>query len=64
MAKQTYETYFKEYFNTKCKRINLILDNEKDADIIKALDGKNKSQTARELMRAGIESMRIESMRK
>ena len=41
MAKQTYETYYKDYFNTRCKRINLVLDKEKDADIIKALDGKN-----------------------
>lgn len=59
MAKQTYETYFKEYFNTRCKRINLVLDNEKDADIIKALEGKNKSKTARELMRKGMQAENI-----
>jgi hypothetical protein len=56
MAKQTYETYFKEYFNTKCKRINLILDNEKDADIIKALEGKNVSKTIREFIRKGLQT--------
>ena len=54
--KQTYESYFKEYFNTRCKRINIVLDKEKDADIIKALDGKNVSQTMRELMRKGLKS--------
>ena len=59
MATQRYETYFKEYFNTRCKRINLILDNEKDADIIKALDGKNISKTARELMRKGLQAENI-----
>ena len=55
MAKQTYENYYKEYFNIKCKRINLVLDKEKDADIIKALDGKNVSKTVRELIRKGLE---------
>lgn len=54
MAKQTYETYFKEYFNTRCKRINLVLDKEKDDDIIKALDGKNVSKTIRELIRKAL----------
>ena len=59
MAKQTYESYFKEYFNTRCKRINIVLDKEKDADIIKALDGKNVSKTMRELMRKGLKSENI-----
>lgn len=54
MAKQTYETYYKEYFNTRCKRINLVLDKEKDDDIIKALDGKNVSKTIRELIRKAL----------
>ena len=54
MAKQTYETYYKDYFNTKCKRINLVLDKEKDADIIKALDGKNISKTIKELLRKAL----------
>ena len=56
MAKQTYETYYKEYFNTRCKRINLVLDKEKDVDIIKALDGKNVSKTIRELIRKGLQT--------
>lgn len=56
MTKQTYESYFKEYFNTRCKRINIVLDKEKDADLIKALDGKNVSKTMRELMRKGLKS--------
>lgn len=56
MAKQTYESYFKEYFNTRCKRVNLVLDKEKDADIIKAIDGKNISKTIRDLIRKGLKS--------
>ncbi len=56
MSKQTYESYFKEYFNTKCKRVNLVLDKEKDADIIKAIDGKNISKTIRDLIRKGLKS--------
>ena len=56
MAKQTYESYFKEYFNTRCKRVNLVLDKEKDADIIKAIDGKNISKTIRNLIRKGLKS--------
>lgn len=59
MAKQTYETYYKEYFNTRCKRINLVLDNEKDADIIKALEGKNISKTVKDMMRKGLNSENI-----
>ena len=54
MAKQTYETYYKEYFNTRCKRVNLVLDKERDADIIKALDGKNISKTIKELLRKAL----------
>ena len=56
MPKQTYEGYYKNYFNTKCKRINLVLDKEKDADIIKALEGKNVSKTIRELIRKGLQT--------
>lgn len=56
MSKQTYESYFKEYFNTRCKRVNLVLDKEKDADIIKAIDGKNISKTIRDLIRKGLKS--------
>lgn len=54
--KQTYKSYYKEYFKTKCKRINLVLDNERDADIIKAIDGKNISKTVRSLIRQGLKS--------
>lgn len=56
MPKQTYEGYYKNYFNTKCKRINLVLDKEKDADIIKALEGKNVSKTIREFIRKGLQT--------
>ncbi|WP_407461870.1 hypothetical protein [Methanobrevibacter sp.] len=54
--KQTYGNYMKEYWKSNCKRISIVLHNEKDADIIRALDGKNMQATAKELMRAGIES--------
>lgn len=56
MKKQTYGNYMKDYWKANCKRISLVLHKEKDADLIKALDGKNMQATAKELMRAGIES--------
>lgn len=59
MAKQTYENYYRDYFNNRCKRINLVLDNEKDADIIKALEGKNISKTVKDMMRKGLNSENI-----
>ena len=54
--KQTYKSYMKEYWKANCKRISLVLHKENDADLIKALEGKNMQATAKELMRAGIES--------
>lgn len=54
--KQTYKSYMKEYWKANCKRISIVLHKEKDADLIKALEGKNMQATAKELMRAGIES--------
>lgn len=53
---QTYENYYKEYNKNRCKRINLVLNNEKDADIIDAIDGKNISMTIKELIREGLKS--------
>ena len=59
MENQKYKDYLKEYYKTRCKRINLVLDNEKDADIIDALEGKNISKTVRELMREGLKSKNV-----
>jgi len=54
--KQTYKSYMKEYWKANCKRISLLLNNEKDADLIKALDGKNIQATAKDLMREGMKA--------
>ena len=54
--KQTYENYLREYWKTNCKRISIVLSNEKDADIIRAIDGKNMQATAKELMREGLKA--------
>lgn len=54
--KQTYKSYMKEYWKANCKRISLVLHKEKDADLIKALDGKNIQATAKELMREGMKA--------
>lgn len=54
--KQTYGNYMKEYWKANCKRISIVLHNQKDADLIRALDGKNMQATAKELMRDGIKS--------
>lgn len=54
--KQTYGNYMKEYWKANCKRISIVLHNEKDADLIKALDGKNMQATAKELMREGMKA--------
>ena len=54
--KQTYENYMKEYWKANCKRISIVLHKERDADLIKALDGKNMQATAKELMREGMKA--------
>jgi beta-lactam-binding protein with PASTA domain len=51
---QTYDNYFKEYYKSKCKKISLTLSKDKDADIIKELEGKNIQGTIKELMREGM----------
>lgn len=57
MKKQTYDNYFKEYEMRNTTRVSLNLSNEKDADIIKALDGeKNIQGTIKRLIRNGLES--------
>lgn len=56
MKKQTYGNYMKEYWKANCKRISIVLSNEKDADIIRAIDGKNMQATAKELMREGLKA--------
>ena len=52
--KQTYENYYKEYEQKNTMRVSLNLSTRKDADIIKALEGKNKQATIKELIRNGI----------
>ena len=54
--KQTYGNYMKEYWKANCKRISIVLHKERDADLIKALDGKNMQATAKELMREGMKA--------
>lgn len=54
MKKQTYENYFKDYEQRHTKRVSLNLSNSKDADIIKAIEGKNKQATLKGLIREGL----------
>lgn len=54
MSKQTYESYYKDYNKRNNKRISLNLSKEKDADIIKALDGKNIQASIKGLIRDGL----------
>lgn len=56
---QTYETYFKEYNKNNCKRISLILSKDKDADIIKELEGKNIQRTIKKMLREAMHPMII-----
>ena len=57
VKKQTYDNYFKEYELRNTTRVSLNLSNEKDADIIKALDGETNIQgTIKRLIRNGLES--------
>ena len=57
VKKQTYDNYFKAYEMRNTKRVSLNLSNEKDADIIKALDGETNIQgTIKRLIRNGLES--------
>lgn len=56
MAKQTYQNYMKEYFETKCKRINVVLYKGKDDDIIEYLEGKNIQATTKSLIREAMKS--------
>lgn len=54
MAKQTYESYYKEYEMKNTKRVSLNLSITKDADIIKAIDENNMQGSIKELDRKGI----------
>ena len=54
MTKDEHQAYMRNYFKTRCKRINIVLNVEKDADLIKALEGKNIQATTKELMRRGL----------
>ena len=57
VKKQTYDNYFRDYEQRNTKRVSLNLSNEKDADIIKALDGETNIQgTIKRLIRNGLES--------
>ena len=53
---QTYKNYMKDYWKANCKRITIVLNNLKDADLIEALEGKNMGQTAKALMREGMKA--------
>ena len=53
---QTYDNYFKEYEKANTKRISLNLSNEKDADIIRAIDGKNIQGTIKKMIREGLKA--------
>ena len=55
---QTYGNYYKAYEMKNTKRVSLNLSVEKDADIIKAIGEDNKQGKIKELVRAGIESMK------
>lgn len=48
---QTYENYFKDYYKRKCKKISLTLNKDKDADLIKYLEGKNIQATIKKVLR-------------
>lgn len=54
--KQTYENYYKEYEQRNTKRVSLNLSTSKDADIIKAIEGKNKQATIKRLIRDGMKN--------
>ena len=58
---QTYQNYFKVYENEKIRRISLHLSKEKDADILKEIEGKNIQGTIKELIREGMKARRIAS---
>ena len=56
---QTYGNYFKAYESNHTKRVSLNLSVDKDADIIREIDGVDNIQgKIKELVRAGIESMK------
>ena len=57
---QTYGNYFKAYEKENTKRVSLNLSVEKDADIIREIDGVDNIQgKIKELVRAGIESKKM-----
>ena len=53
---QTYDNYFKEYEKANTKRISLNLSLDKDADIIKELEGKNIQGTIKKMIREGLKA--------
>ena len=55
---QTYGNYYKAYELKNTKRVSLNLSVYKDADIIKAIGEDNKQGKIKQLIRAGIESMK------
>ena len=56
---QTYGNYYKAYELKNTKRVSLNLSVDKDADIIREIDGVDNIQgKIKELVRAGIESMK------